>query len=226
MTSIDVTATRLAAPFDTVSCARTPRAMTPIVHIVDLDGDARLLSDWVRTAGLSSRSYTVVDDFMDGQLADRPACLVIDCQFAGAQADPASFLKRLAGRCPIVVTAYGADISVAVVAMKTGAIDFVEKPLREGDILRAINEAIRIDHAQREAARRRAGLEARFATLSARERQVMALVTAGLLNKQVAGELGISEITVKAHRGAVMRKMGARSLPDLVRMADALADDE
>jgi FixJ family two-component response regulator len=125
---------------------------------------------------------------------------------------------------PIVVTAARADVAMAVKAMKSGAVDFVEKPLREQEIVTAVLGAIERDRQQRVVAARHAEWRTRFATLSPRERQVMKLVTAGKLNKQVGGELGLSEITVKAHRGAAMRKMKARSLADLVRMADAIGD--
>lgn len=201
-----------------------PRA-TSVVHIVDLDDDAQLLSGWVTAAGLAARNYADLGDFADSEGREAPNCLVVDAAIAGGtQAELRSFVQRLGARCPVVVTSYGADVSTAVLAMKTGAVDFVMKPFCEHDILEAIDTAIRIDGERRQGAARRTELNARFATLSRRERQVMALVTTGRLNKQVAGDLGVSEITVKAHRGQVMRKMSARSVADLVRMADALGD--
>lgn len=190
-----------------------------VVHIVDIDADAQLLlSGWLAAAGIECRNYAQLDAFLDAPCAELPGCLVIDAEpLSGVALGPNAKL-------PMVVTAHDPDIATAVRAMKTGAIDFLEKPLREQEILRAIRAAIEVDHQQRTLASRNAALLARFATLSRRERQVMALVTAGRLNKQVGGDLGLSEITVKAHRGAAMRKMAARSLADLVRMADALGD--
>src|SRR5262249_39307431 len=123
---------------------------------------------------------------------------------------------------PIVMTAHRPDPGLAGRARKTGAIDFVYKPLREREVLTAICAAIEVDREHRLIASRRADLRMRFAALSPRERQVMTLVTAGMLNKQVGSDLGVSENTVKVHRWAAMRKMGARSLADLVRMADAI----
>jgi FixJ family two-component response regulator len=125
-------------------------------------------------------------------------------------------------RHPVVMIARGADVATAVFAMKAGAMDFVEKPFRDGEILATVEIALRADRERRAAVDRQGALRMRFETLSPREQQVMALVTTGLLNKQVAYELSLSEVTVKAHRGAAMRKMAARSLAELVRMADTL----
>jgi FixJ family two-component response regulator len=122
------------------------------------------------------------------------------------------------------MTAYKAEVALAVRAMKAGVVDVLEKPFSKHELISAVLAALEIDRRWRSNAGRLAELRARFVTLSSRERQVMALVTAGKMNKQVAGDLGLSEITVKAHRGAAMRKMGARSLADLVRMADAIEE--
>jgi FixJ family two-component response regulator len=133
-----------------------------------------------------------------------------------------SQLAELGIGLPIVLMTGHGDIPMSVRGMKAGAVDFLAKPFRDQDMLDAVATAIDRDRQRRKTAQDAAELKARYDTLSARERQVMALVTAGRMNKQVAGELALSEITVKIHRGAAMRKMGARTLPDLVRMAEAL----
>ncbi len=125
-------------------------------------------------------------------------------------------------RLPVILMTGHGDIPMSVRAMKAGAVDFLAKPFREQDMLDAVAAALAKDKAQREGASKSDALKAQFATLSPRERQVMALVAAGKMNKQVAGDLGLSEITVKIHRGSAMRKMGAKTLADLVRMAEAL----
>jgi len=198
-----------------------------VVHIVDIGDDVQLLlRRWLATAGIGSRIYPHIDAFLNSHCARLPGCLVIDAQPLVAGSIGASVVSSsLTTRYPIVVTAYQADVATAVRAMKTGAIDFVEKPLREREIVTAVCSAIEVDRQQRHIVSRHADLRARFGMLSPRERQVMALVTAGKLNKQTAGVLGVSEITVKAHRGSVMRKMQALSLAELVRMADAIGDD-
>jgi len=190
-----------------------------LVHVVDADNQVRLLLvRWLDAAGIESRTYAHLEAFLSAHPVGRPGCVVIDAQ-------PLSAPSPRAICCPIVVTAYQADVAMAVRAMKTGAIDFVEKPLRESEIVAAVCAAIEVDRRRSLATFQRAALLAPFATLTRRERQVMALVTSGMLNKQVGAHLDLSEITVKAHRGAAMRKMGARSLAALVRMADALGEE-
>lgn len=201
-------------------------ALIALVHVVEVDDSVRLpLSRWLAAAGMETRMYGSPGEFLSKHCAELSGCLVIDAKPLNMSGlEPQTILSSLVTRCPIVVTARQADVGMAVRAMKTGAIDFVEKPLREGEIVAAVCAAVDIDRRQRLVASRYAELHARFATLSPRERQVMALVTAGKLNKQVGADLGLSEITIKAHRGAAMRKMSAQSLADLVRMADAIGD--
>jgi FixJ family two-component response regulator len=190
-----------------------------LVHIVDPDEDVRrLLTSWLAASGLESHAYSCLAAFLETPRPETPSCMVIDVSCIEACA------HLPAVRCPIVMTAHLAEIAMVVRALKTGAFDFIEKPFCETQIVAVVREAVGVDRKQRLIASNHAELRARFETLSPRERQVMALVTAGKLNKQVAGDLGLSEITVKAHRGAVMRKMDARTLANLVRMADALEE--
>jgi FixJ family two-component response regulator len=196
----------------------------PVVHIIDDDESLRgALESLFRSVELTARTYGSTRDFIDAPKPDAPGCIVLDVRLPGMSG--IDFQQQLAGlgiRLPVVLmTGYG-DIPMSVRAMKAGAIDFLAKPFRDQDMLDAVAAAIDRDRARRAADSKEAGLRERFAKLSPREQQVMALVTAGKLNKQVAGDLGLSEITVKIHRGAAMRKMGARTLADLVRMAESL----
>ncbi|MBV8688046.1 MAG: response regulator transcription factor [Alphaproteobacteria bacterium] len=193
----------------------------PVVHLVGFSDDLqRPLTCLLASAGIDTELHWDVQAFAAADPRDGPCCL-----FVHARVPPVGlleFLLRAATRRPIVVTAERADVRTAVLAMKAGAVDVLETPLDDHETLAAFRGAIGIDRERRRAESIRAFVEERFATLTGRERQVMALVTEGRLNKQVAGELGLSEITVKVHRGSVMRKMGARTLADLVRMADAI----
>lgn len=195
-----------------------------LVHVIAGDEELRgLLTAWLTAAGIESRGFAHLGVFLEVPHAELTGCVVIDAQTqAISGVETQALLLPLAVRCPIVVTAFQADFAIARRAMKRGDIDFVDKPLREPVFVAAVRAALEADHRQRLVESRRVELCARFETLSARQQQVMVLVTEGKLNKQIGYDLGITEITVKIHRRAVMRKMAARSMADLVRMTDAL----
>jgi FixJ family two-component response regulator len=195
-----------------------------VVHVVDDDASIRAaLQDLFDSMGLETRTYATARDFIAARLADALGCLVIDIRLPDMNGlDFQAHLTQMGVRLPVVVmTSYG-DIPMSVRAMKHGAVDFLPKPFNDQDMLDAVMAAIERDRQRRTVDADVSQARERFGTLSPRERQVMQLVAAGKMNKQVAADLGISEITVKIHRGAVMRKMGARTLADLVRMADVI----
>lgn len=197
----------------------------PIVHIVDDDASLRdALDSLFRSTGLQTRQYGSAAAFLDAAPAPgAPGCLVLDVRLPGMSG--LDFQEKLEGagvRLPVILMTGHGDIPMTVRAMKAGAVDFLPKPFRDQEMLDAVSVALERDRARRGEAATLEALKAAYATLSARERQVMTLVTAGKMNKQVAGDLHLSEITVKIHRGSVMRKMGAKSLAALVRMAEAL----
>ena len=195
-----------------------------IVHVVDDDAFLRdALEGLFDSVGLDARTYPTARDFLSGNLADRPGCVVIDVRLPDMNGlEFQARLIQIGIRLPVVMmTGYG-DIPMSVRAMKRGAVDFLAKPFRDQDMLDAVMTAIDRDRQRRAAEEDVERARHKFGTLSPREQEVMLAVTSGKMNKQVAGDLGISEITVKIHRGAAMRKMNARTLPDLVRMVEML----
>ena len=199
-------------------------AETPVVFVVDDDRCAReSLELLIRHAGWQPKTFASAEDFLAQPLFFAPSCLLLDVTLPGING--LNLQKRIADRTetPIIFITDDIDVPTTVRAMKAGAVDFLMKPIRTEVLLNAIRYAIDHSRAALQHEARMRALRERYASLSARERDVMALVVTGLLNKQVGGELGISEITVKAHRGNMMRKMSARSLPELVNMAAGLS---
>lgn len=195
-----------------------------VVFIVDDDDGTRTaVGRLVRSIGLDVVLLASAREFLKQNLPNVPCCLVLDVRLPGLGGlDFQAELAKTNVRTPIIfLTAYG-DIPMTVKAMKAGAVEFLTKPFRDQDLIDAIQLALERDRQRREDEGAASLLRARFETLSPREQQVMAYVTSGLLNKQIANEIGISENTVKLHRGHVIEKMGARSLAALVRMADTL----
>jgi FixJ family two-component response regulator len=195
-----------------------------VVHVVDDDLSMRTaLEELFDSVGLATRSYGTASAFLDASPAEGPGCIVIDIRLPDMNGlEFQAQLSRMGVRLPVVIITGHGDIPMSVRAMKAGASDFFPKPFRDQDMLDAVIAAIQRDRERRGADNDLSQLQHKFGTLSTREQQVMLLVTTGKMNKQVAGDLGISEVTVKIHRGAAMRKMGARTLPDLVKMAELL----
>jgi FixJ family two-component response regulator len=197
---------------------------TPVVLIVDDDPSVReALGRLFRSVDLEPRLFASVAELMRQKFPDAPCCLVLDIRLPGVSGlDFQTQLAEANIHVPIIMMTGHGDIPMSVRAMKGGAVDFLTKPFRDQDMLDAVAHAIEQDRKRRGSEKALAELRGLFESLTPREREIMALVTAGLMNKQVAGELGLSEITVKIHRGHIMKKMGVRSLADLVRAAEAL----
>ncbi len=197
----------------------------PVVFVVDDDLSMReALNNLLRSVGLEVETFGTAQEFLFSQRAGAPGCLVLDVRLPGFSGlDLQRQLAEAKIQLPIVfITAHG-DIPMSVRAMKAGAVEFLTKPFRDQDLLDAVQQAIDRDLATRRQQAEEAALRDLYEALSSREQEVMALVARGLLNKQIAGELGTSEATVKLHRGRLMQKMGANSLADLIRMAERLA---
>jgi FixJ family two-component response regulator len=203
---------------------KAPASPQNVVFVIDDDASLReSLSSLLRSIGLHVELFDSAAQFLKSKLPDVPSCLVLDVRLPGLSGlDFQAELIKSDVRVPIIfITGHG-DIPMSVRAMKAGAIEFLTKPLREQDLLDAVQTGLDRDRARRESDKTVTEIRSKYESLTAREQEVIGYVASGLMNKQIAGEIGISEITVKVHRGNLMRKMGAKSLAELVRMVDAL----
>lgn len=196
----------------------------PIVFVIDDDASMReAVQDLIASVGLQARGFASPREFLEAARPDAPACLILDVRLPGSSGlNFQQELARAGVNIPVIfITGHG-DIPMSVRAIKAGAVEFLTKPFRDQELLDAINAGIERNRVQRQEAAVMDDLLQRYAALTPRERETMSLVILGRMNKQIAGELGVSEVTIKVHRGQIMRKMRAKSLPDLVRMGDLL----
>src|SRR5579862_8094985 len=204
--------------------SRSTSEQPPAIVVIDDDESIRgALDKLFKSVGFAVELFASPQEFLQSQRPDRPGCIVLDVRFPGRSGlDMQRDLATAKMQLPIIfITGYG-DIPMSVRAMKAGAVEFLTKPFRDQDLLDAVGAALERDRARRAGEMQLAELRNRYDSLTARERQVMALVVAGRLNKQIAGELGVSEMTIKMHRRQVMRKMQAAGVAQLVRLADQL----
>ena len=202
-----------------------PETSAPTVIVIDDDEGVRAsLDTMLRSVGLRVEAFASTQAYLDRGRGDQPECIVLDVRLPGRSGlDFQDDLARLEITTPVIVISGYADVPMSVRAMKAGATEFLTKPVRAQELLDAVDSAIARDREMRLQVQNNAELKNNFDSLTSREREVFHLVATGLMNKQVAAELGLSEATVKLHRGTLMRKMGARTIADLVRMADRLA---
>ncbi|HET8545469.1 MAG TPA: response regulator transcription factor [Pseudolabrys sp.] len=202
----------------------TPAESQPIVIVIDDDNDVReAVADLLRSIGLRTKLFGSVRDFLEWRRPDVPSCLVLDVRLPGLSGlDLQSELNRADIQLPVVFMTGHGDIPMTVRAMKGGAVDFLAKPFRDQDMIDAVQAGLDRDKARRQSAGDASQLKSAYDSLTPREHEIMALVVDGLMNKQIAGRIGVSEVTVKFHRSNVMRKMGAKSVAELVRMTHAL----
>jgi len=195
-----------------------------VVFVIDDDADLRDgLSNLLRSVGLQVRAFGSATDFLESKLPDAPSCLVLDVRLPGLSGldFQSELIKKNIGMPIVFMSAHG-DIPMTVRAMKAGAVEFLPKPFHDQSMLDAVHSALEKDRERRKGIGDTSQLRSSFDSLTSREQEIFAYVASGLMNKQIAAEIEVSEITVKVHRASVMRKMGAKSLADLVRMADAL----
>ncbi|MBN9432854.1 MAG: response regulator transcription factor [Bosea sp.] len=208
----------------TIPDGRRAKAQEPIVYVVDDDPSLRdALSSLLRSVGMEVATFASAPQLLAQPFANAPSCIVLDIRMPEVSGlDFQAQLARTGNHIPVIFMTGHGDIPMSVRAMKAGAVDFLTKPFRDQDLLDAVTAAIERDRQRRGNDRQLLDLRRRFESLTAREKEVMALVVAGLMNKQIAGELELSEITVKIHRGRMMKKMETRTLADLVRAASDL----
>lgn len=204
--------------------ANSANSAAPMIYIVDDDEALRgALGSLLRSVGMQVQAFASAAAFLQRVAIDAPSCLLLDVRLQGISGlDFQAELLKSGSTMPVILMTGHGDIPMSVRAMKAGAVDFLTKPFREQDLLDAVGVALDKDRKSRESRQATSGLAARYASLTPRESEVMKLAASGLLNKQIAGQLGTSEITVKIHRGNAMKKMQAKSFADLVRMVQAL----